>query len=84
MEKQLKEENKASKKDNTRLVKENEKLNEELGRLKRQNNLLSKHAFKWLKEKNMWQANYEKQKVKETLFRERHDSSLDCLLRAAQ
>ncbi|MCY6524732.1 hypothetical protein, partial [Actinobacillus pleuropneumoniae] len=54
LEKQLKEENKANKKDNAKLVKANEKLNEELGRLKRKNDLLSKQAFKWLKEKNMW------------------------------
>ena len=84
LEKQLKEENKASKKDNAKLVKANEKLNEELGRLKRKNDLLSKQAFKWLKEKNMWQAKYEKQKVKVALFRERHDSGLDFLARAAQ
>lgn len=84
LEKQLKEENKASKKDNTKLVKANEKQNEELGRLKRKNDLLSMQAFKWLKEKNMWQAKYEKQKVKAALFRERHDSGLDCLVRAAQ
>lgn len=84
MEKQLKEENKASKKDNTKLVKANEKLNEELGRLKRKNDLLSKQAFKWLNEKNMWQAKYEKQKVKAALFRERHDLGLDCLVKAEQ
>ena len=41
LEKQLKEENKANKKDNAKLVKANEKLNEELGRLKRKNDLLS-------------------------------------------
>lgn len=37
MEKQLKEENKASKQDNTRLVKANERLNEEIGRSKWKN-----------------------------------------------
>jgi len=84
VEKQLKEENKANKKDNAKLVKANEEFKEELGRLKRKNNLLSKQAFKWLKEKNMWQAKYEKQKVKAALFRERHDTGLDCLARAAQ
>ena len=84
LEKQLKEENKANKKDKVKLVKANEKLNEELGRRKRKNDLLSKQAFKWLKEKNMWQEKYEKQKVKEALFRERHDTGLDCLVRAAQ
>ena len=84
VEKQLKEENKANTKDNVKLVKANEKLKEELGRLKRKNDLLSKQAFKWLKEKNMWQAKYEKQKVKEALFKERHDTGLDCLARAAQ
>lgn len=84
MEKQLKEENKASKQDNTRLVKANERFNEEIGRLKQKNDLLSKQAFKWLKEKNMQQAKYEKKKVKATLFREGHDSGLDCLVRAAQ
>lgn len=84
LEKQLKKENKASKKDIAKLVKANEKLNEELGRLKWKNDLLSKQAFKWLKEKNMWQAKYEKQKVKAALFREIHDSGLDCLAKAAQ
>ena len=29
-------------------------------------------------------AKYEKQKVKPALFRERHDTGLDCLARAAQ
>lgn len=32
----------------------------------------------------MWQAKYEKQKVKAALFRERDDSGLDCLVSAAQ
>jgi len=84
LEKQLKEENKTNKKEKAKLVKANEKLNEELGRLKRKNDLLSKQAFKWLKEKNTWQAKYEKQKVKAALFREKHDTGLDCLVRAAQ
>ena len=53
------------------MVKANEKLNEELGRLKQKNDLLSKQAFKWLKEKNMWQEKYAKKKVKVALFRER-------------
>ena len=66
------------------MIKTNEKLKEELGRLKRKNDLISKQAFKWLKEKNMWQAKYEKQKVKAALFKERHETGLDCLARAAQ
>ena len=84
VEKQLEEENKENKKENAKLIKTNEKLKEDLGRLKRKNDLISKQAFKWLKEKNMWQAKYEKQKVKATLFKERHDTGLDCLARAAQ
>jgi len=84
LEKQLKEENKENKKEKAKMVKENEKLNEKLGRLKRKNDLISKQAFKWLKEKNMWQAKYEKQKVKATLFKETHDTCLDCLAHAAQ
>lgn len=79
LEKQLTEENKAHKKDNDKLVKTNEKLKGELGRLKRRNELISKQAFKWIKDKNMWQAKYEKQKVKAALFKERHESGLDCL-----
>jgi len=83
LEKHLKEENQASKKNNARLFKENERLNEEIGRLKRKNNMFSKQAFKWLKEKNMWKAKYEKQKVKATLHREGHDSGMDYLIRVA-
>lgn len=83
LEKHLKEENQASKNNNARLVKENERLNEEIGRLKRKNDLFFKQTFKWLKEKNMWKAKYEKQKVKTTLYREGHDSGMDYLIRAA-
>ena len=81
LENQLTGENKTHKKDNAKLIKTNEKLKEEVGRLKRRNELLSKQAFKWLKDKNMWQAKYEKQKVKEALFRDRHESGFDCLNR---
>ena len=45
LEKQLTEENKAHKKDNSKLIKTNEKLKEELGILKRRNELLSKQAL---------------------------------------
>ena len=79
LEKQLKRDNKSHKKDNAKLIKTNEKLKEEVGILKRRNELLSKQAFKWLKDKNMWQAKYEKQKVKETLFKVKHESGFDCL-----
>jgi hypothetical protein len=79
VEKQLKTENKAHKKDNAKLIKTNEKLQEEVSRLKRRNELLSKQAFKWLKDKNMWQAKYEKQKVKAAMFRAKHESGFDCL-----
>lgn len=60
LEKHLEEENKASRKNNAKLVKENEKLTEEIGKLKRKNDLICKQAFKWLKERNMWKGKYEK------------------------
>ena len=40
LEKHLKKENKACKKNNAKLVRENEKLNEEVGKLKRKNDIL--------------------------------------------
>lgn len=46
--------------------------------------MFSKQTFKWLKEKNMWKAKYEKQKVKATFYREGHDSGMEYLIRAAQ
>ena len=60
VEKELKSENKAQKKDNEKLMKTNEKLQEEIIRLKRRNELLSKQALQWLKDKNMWKDKYEK------------------------
>lgn len=60
LERHLKEEKKTSKKNNVNLVKENENLTEEIGRLKRKNDLICKQSFKWLKEKNMSKAKYEK------------------------
>lgn len=84
LENHLKKENKACKKNNAKLVRENEKLNEEVGKLKRKNNILCKHEFKWLKDKNMWKNKYEKQKVKVTIYKEEHSMGIDYMLEAAQ
>jgi len=84
LEKHLRKENKANKKNNAKLVKENEKLTEEIEKLKIKNDLICKHAFKWLKEKNMWKRKYEKQKVNATLYREKHDTWMEYLLEVAQ
>jgi len=81
LEKQLKTENKAHKKDNAKMIKTNEKLQEEIRKLKRRNELLSKQAFKCLKDKNMWQAKYEKQKVKEAMLKVKQETEFDCLNR---
>lgn len=54
LEKHSIKENKENKNNNANLFKENEKLAEEIGKLKRKSDLICKHAFKWLKEKNMW------------------------------
>jgi len=77
VEKQLKSENKAQRKENAKLIKTNDKLQEEISRLKRRNELLSKQAFKWLKDKNTWQAKYEKQKVKAAILKAKQESELD-------
>ena len=62
-------------------MKTNEKLQEEISRLKRRNEFLSKQAFQWLKDKNMWKAKYEKQKVKEAMLKAGQESEFDCVNR---
>ena len=39
--------------------------------------MLSKQAFQWLKDKNIWQAKYEKQKVKAAILKAKQESELD-------
>ena len=49
--------------------------------MKRRNELLSKQAFNWLKDKNMWKAKYEKQKVKTAMLKVKPGTEFDCVNR---
>lgn len=64
MERHLKKENEMYKQQNSEITKEIKQLRKKTKKLETQNILISKQAYKWLKENKHWQCKYEKQKVK--------------------
>ena len=60
LENHLKKENKMYKEKNKNLIKENEKLTKNPSKLETKNTLISKQAYRWLKEKKTWQYKYER------------------------
>lgn len=83
MEKHLKRENKMYKENNNNIVQENKKLNKQIKKLETQNILISKQAYRWLKEKKLWQYKYEKQKVKVAIYKVEEHEGIDILLQVA-
>ena len=55
-----------------------------MGKFKTKNNLLYTQAFRWLQEKNSWKTKYEKQKVKNSIYKEEQGKDMDYLLYTTQ
>lgn len=69
IERYLKKENKMYRANNNKMAKENKKLEKQVKNLETQNMLISRKAYRRLKEKKLWQYKYEKKKVKVVIYK---------------
>jgi len=68
------------KENNSSIVQENKKLNKKIKKLETQNMLISKQAYRWLKEKKLWKYKYEKRKVKVAIYKAEEHEGIHILL----